>query len=119
MGDGTGVVPEANAVVLNAGTTGVNWQSDTCENEQGLHPVHVAAAPDGLLIDPGGYRPEGTTGSCHNMNELSVCMVTSDPYGELTLSVEVPGHLYPVAVEIGLAGNGMVARTILYSMRAG
>ena len=30
----------------------------------------------------------------------------------------VPGRSKPVFVSIGLAGNGMVARTILYSLRA-
>ena len=113
---GTGAVAEANTVVLNAGTTGVNPQSETCENPQGFHPLQIAIAPDGLLIDPGGYRPEGTTGNCRMMNGMSVCEVMSDPYAELTLSVEVQGHVYPVAVEIGLGGNGTVARTILFSM---
>ena len=32
---------------------------------------------------------------------------------------QVVEHRLLVAVEIGLAGNGMVARTILYSMRSG
>jgi hypothetical protein len=32
--------------------------------------------------------------------------------------VAVPGHKQPVFVSIGLAGNGMVARTILDSVRA-
>jgi hypothetical protein len=30
--------------------------------------------------------------------------------------VTVPGRAKPVIVSIGLAGNGMVARTILYSL---
>jgi hypothetical protein len=34
------------------------------------------------------------------------------------LKVTVPGRTMPVVVSIGLAGNGMVARTILYSLRA-
>jgi hypothetical protein len=34
------------------------------------------------------------------------------------LRVNVPGRDKPVFVSIGLAGNGMVARTILYSLRA-
>ncbi|MGA3354583.1 MAG: hypothetical protein ABSD85_15580 [Acidimicrobiales bacterium] len=36
----------------------------------------------------------------------------------LFLKVTVPGRSKPVYVSIGLAGNGMVARTILYSLRA-
>jgi hypothetical protein len=119
MGGAGNGVPGTNTVVLNSGITGVNQQSDMCENPQDFSPVRVAAAPNGLLIEPGSYRPEGTSGSCRDMNSLSVCVVTSDPYGELTLSVEVPGHVYPVVVEMGLAGTGIVARTVLYSMRPG
>ena len=33
------------------------------------------------------------------------------------MAVHVPGRSQPVAVEIGLAGSGQIARTILYSMR--
>ena len=40
------------------------------------------------------------------------------PGGFLVLKVTVPGHSRPVYVSIGLAGDGMVARTILYSMWA-
>ena len=36
----------------------------------------------------------------------------------LVLRVNVPGRDKPVFVSIGLAGNGMIARTILYSFRA-
>jgi hypothetical protein len=70
------------------------------------------------MIDPGPYRREGTTGTCLEINGLQVCIITSDQFGELTLSVAVPGRMFPVAVEIGLAGDGCTARTILHSIRA-
>jgi hypothetical protein len=104
------------SVVLNEGTNGNDEYSASCENQQDVPTTTVIAAPNGILIDPGGYRREGTTGSCNNINGLSVCVVTSDPYGQLTLSLQVPGRVYPMAVEIGLVGSGEVARTILYSM---
>jgi hypothetical protein len=34
----------------------------------------------------------------------------------LVLKITVPGHKKPVFVSIGLAGNGMIARTTLYSL---
>lgn len=107
---------DSPSVVLNTGASGVDQWSPSCEDQQGVPTSPVIAAPNGVLIDPGGFRREGTTGSCVNINGLSVCLVTSDPYGELTLSVQVPGRVYPTAVEIGLAGSGQVARTILYSI---
>jgi hypothetical protein len=38
--------------------------------------------------------------------------------GGIVLKVTVPGRDKPVFVSIGLVGNGMVARTILDSLRA-
>jgi hypothetical protein len=45
-------------------------------------------------------------------------LATSPAYSILVLKLTVPGRKTPVLVSIGLAGNGMVARTILYSLRA-
>jgi hypothetical protein len=104
-------------VLLDAGTTGFLPTSFGCENNQ-HGPVFVGAPPEGLLVDPGGYRREGTTGTCSEPNGVQVCIITSDQFGELTLSVAVPGRVLPVAVEIGLAGDGSIARTILHSIRA-
>ncbi len=82
----------------------------------------VAPPVDGLVIDPGPYGPlqsESTFGPCLHIDNLTACPTTTDVYGVLVLAVHIPGKSTPVDVEIGLAGNGMVARTILYSMRAG
>jgi hypothetical protein len=38
--------------------------------------------------------------------------------GVVEVIVAVPGRSRPTLVDIGLAGNGMVARSILYSLRA-
>jgi len=55
---------------------------------------------------------------CLKVNGLKACPATSPAYSILVLKVTVPGRSKPVYVSIGLAGNGMVARTILYSLRA-
>jgi hypothetical protein len=49
---------------------------------------------------------------------LPTCEDEALPYGVLTLRVTLPKHPKPVFVSIGLAGNGMVAWTILHSLRA-
>jgi hypothetical protein len=108
-------LPASPSVALNQGTSGVDEYSTQCPEPQ--YKFLLSNAPDGVIIDSGGYRREGTTGDCRTMNRLQVCVVTSDPYEELVLSVDVPGRVYPVTVELGLGGNGTVARTILYSMR--
>ena len=84
--------------------------------------ITVERPTDGLLIDPGPYGPissSTTFAPCFKVNGLSVCPTTSDLYGVLVASVRVPGRSTPVAVEIGLVGDGMTARTILHSLRAG
>jgi hypothetical protein len=55
---------------------------------------------------------------CLNLHSLTACPATSPAYSILVLKVTVPGRSKPVYVSIGLAGNGMLARTILYSLRA-
>jgi hypothetical protein len=55
-----------------------------------------------------------------SLKALHACLAggTSYLYSILVLKVVVPGRSKPVYVSIGLAGSGMVARTILYSLRA-
>ena len=55
---------------------------------------------------------------CLTLNGLTACPATSPAYSILVLEVTAPGRSKPLYVSIGLAGNGMVARTILYSLRA-
>ena len=64
--------------------------------------------------------PGGGTFSkfCLKLSGLTACPATSPAYSILLLKVTVPGRSKPVYVSIGLAGNGMVARTILCSLGA-
>jgi hypothetical protein len=55
---------------------------------------------------------------CWSVQGLTVCPASSPAYSILVLKVTVPGRSKPVYVSIGLAGNGMIARTIQYSLRA-
>jgi hypothetical protein len=55
---------------------------------------------------------------CFYVNDLRVCPATTPAYSILVLRVTAPGRSEPMYVSIGLAGNGMVARTILHSLRA-
>ena len=57
--------------------------------------------------------------TCLHIHRLRVCPTTTDPYSVLVLSVHIPDATRPVAVEVGLAGSGITARTILDSLRAG
>lgn len=107
----------AEAVNLDAGSRVI---AQFC---QAIVPGGQPAQPpmDGLVIDPGTYGPLSSTttyGRCFPIDALTVCPSTSDRYGILVLAVHLPGRSAPVAVEIGLAGDGMVARTVLDSLRA-
>jgi len=55
---------------------------------------------------------------CLHLHGLTACPATTPDYSILVLKVTVPGRSTAVIVSIGLAGSGMVARTILYSLRA-
>jgi hypothetical protein len=55
---------------------------------------------------------------CLMLNGLTACPATSPAYSILVLRVTVSGRDKPVFVSIGLTENGMVARTILDSLRA-
>jgi hypothetical protein len=54
---------------------------------------------------------------CLSLHSLTACPATSPAYSILVLKVTVPGRSKTVYVSIGLAGNGVVARTILYSLK--
>ncbi len=106
------------AVVLNRGT------SEPLVSCPAITELEMASATptDGLVIDPGPYGPlqgQPGFGTCLHINDLTACPTTTDLYGILVLALHIPGRTQPVAVEIGLAGNGVVARIILFSMRTG
>ena len=109
---------------LTLGQTRVVLTTETVAETASCPPLDytsVEAPRDGLVVDASSYGAFGsnqTYGPCIEVNGLSVCPTTSDPYGVLVASVHVPGRSTPVVVEIGLAGDGMTARTILHSLRA-
>jgi hypothetical protein len=76
---------------------------------------------DGVQVDSGSHLQFHVTLSfqkpCPHLHGLTACPATSPAYSILVLRVNVPGRDKPVFVSIGLAGNGMIARTILYSLR--
>ena len=103
------------AVVLNAGTMA---DAPSCPP---FPDLSVERPSEGLVIDTGRYGPteseEKTSESCMDVNHLSVCPSGTDRYGVLVASVHMPNESNSLAIEVGLAGNGMTARTILRSLR--
>jgi hypothetical protein len=92
-------------------------------------PPTLQSPPDAVQVDSGSRwassapvslskPPVAFSKHCLDLNGLTACPATSPAYSILVLKVTVPGRSNPVYVSIGLAGNGMVARTILYSLRA-
>jgi hypothetical protein len=79
----------------------------------------IKLAVSGLQLDEGQQqRPVSVASTgCLNLSGLRACPVTGPTYTLLVYRVTVPGRTKPVIVTISLAGNGMVARTILYSSR--
>jgi hypothetical protein len=86
-------------------------------------PAQQATEPvSGVVVDSGFTDFFGSPpGRClplklASARGISICEDSALPYSVLMLKVTVPGRAKPVIVSIGLAGNGMVARTILYSL---
>ena len=50
------------------------------------------------------------------VNGMMLCIETSPAYGEFVAQVRSSGHP-PVTVKIGLSGDGLTDRTVLYSMQ--
>ncbi|MGD1012739.1 MAG: hypothetical protein ABR925_09470 [Acidimicrobiales bacterium] len=81
----------------------------------------VQQPSDGVQIDV-DPSPSLVTGKFSNVclvrPGLVVCPADAPAFSILLLRVTERGRARPVYVSVGLAGNGMVARTILYSLRA-
>ena len=102
-------------MLLVAGTTDVAYH---CPDETGAEPVGLGL--DGVVIGPGKYGPvtaRTAFAACGRVGGLTVCPSATDRYDILVVVVHLPGDRPPVAVEIGLAGTGGIAETILRSMR--
>ena len=111
-----GVVPGlAPEVVLSTAT---NALSPSCILlSASVSSVHYS---DGSFVVSGPYQsvplPKKSY-SCLRLHGLRACLMSSNYGGVLEVVVAVPGRSRPTLVDIGLAGDGMVAKTILYSLR--
>jgi hypothetical protein len=105
----------ASSVVLDTGSVYLAYHCPAITSKSSIPPAY------GLVVDPGPYGPlSGSTefDKCQRINDLSVCPTSTDYGGILVVAAHLPGVAKPVAVEIGLAGDGTVAHMILDSMRA-
>jgi hypothetical protein len=124
----TQVTPGLGAICR---TQGVAFVATPVTLSTDAHPLIVPFCPrmsptpqqpeNGVQVDS-GLRTEPTVtftlvAHCLDLHGLTACPATSPAYSILVLRVPVPGRSKPIFVSIGLAGNGMVARTILDSLR--
>jgi len=78
-------------------------------------PMNSVQVDSGLSTEP--MITLAVSKHCLILQGLTACPATSPAYSILVLRVMAPGRSKPVYVSIGLAGNGMTARTILYSLK--
>jgi len=124
----TQVTPDLGAICK---TLGVAFLSTTVTLSTDVRPMLLSPCAyfpptpqqleNGVQVDS-GLRTEPTvalsfSAHCLVLHGLTACPATSPAYSILVLRVNVPGRNKPVFFSIGLAGNGMVARAILYSLR--
>jgi hypothetical protein len=124
----TQVTPGLGAICR---TRGVAFVGTTVKLSTDARPFLVPFCPrgaptpqrpaNGVQVDA-GLRTEpmvtlSISARCLVLHGLTSCPATLPAYSILVLRVNVPGRDKPVFVSIGLAGNGMVARTILESVR--
>jgi hypothetical protein len=87
-----------------------------------LPPPRPLPPTDGVEVDAGSITqfPVALSFSrhCLHFDGLSACPASTPAYSILILRVALQGRRTPLLVSIGLAGSGIVARTILYSLRA-
>jgi hypothetical protein len=77
-------------------------------------------AIDGLIINikPIAGWPRGTP-VCRQQNGVQACIVEGIPDADIVyVWVHAAGESHPMLLEIGLAGSGTTARTVLDSLRA-
>ena len=113
-------------------TLGVAFLSTTVTLSTDVRPMLLPPCPyfpptpqqpeNGVQVDS-GLRTEpmvtlSLSAHCLVLHGLTSCPATSPAFSIFVLRVNVPGRDKPVFFSIGLAGNGMVARTILDSLRA-
>ena len=123
------VTPGLGTICLSA--PGVAFVSTTVTLSTDKRPL---VPPGCALVSPKPQEPENGvqvdaglrtepmvtlsfSSHCLHLHGLTACPATSAAYSILVLRVTVPGRSKPVFVSIGLGGNGLVARAILYSLR--
>jgi hypothetical protein len=114
--------------ICGTDTVALSWgvTLDTDENYRpaACHPrLQYPVTPfDGVRVDlVGAHGPTGSFsagGVCLHRGDVTSCASSTPTFGVLLLRVMKPRRSKPVYVSIGLAGNGIVARTILYSLRS-
>ncbi len=124
----TAVTPGLGAICE---TLGVAFASTTVTLSTDVRPMLLPPCPyfpptpqqpeNGVQVDS-GLRTEpmvtlSLSAHCLVLHGLTTCPATSPAYSILVLRVNVRGRDKPVFFSVGLAGNGMVARTILDSLR--
>jgi len=114
---GTGVLPAPASVVLDTDRSRI---APFCPFFPFAGPAYRPT--DGVRVNevllPTPQSPPDFM-SCLHLSGLTACPdVSSTEYAILTLEVTGPGLAKPAYVSIGLAGNGLVARTVLDSIRA-
>jgi hypothetical protein len=103
---------KSSTVVLD---TGVQPEVFHCPS---YTPSTLIAPTYGIVVDPGSYGPlrGQSIGTCRAQAGLRIC--PSVDYGGIEVfAVFILGRSQPVAIEVGLAGSGRVAQTILDSLR--
>jgi hypothetical protein len=87
-----------------------------------LDPFGGRAASDGIQVDEIPSRatptPSGLSTNCFHPHGLTACPYAQPAFGILYLLVTGPGLAHGVMFEVGLAGSGAVARTIIGSLQA-
>jgi hypothetical protein len=110
-----GVAFWETAVVLSTDARRILVPACPLERPFPQQPVDGVQVDSGLKTEP--MITLTISKHCLSLHGLTACPATSPAYSILVLKVTVPGRSKPIYVSIGLAGSGMVARTILYSLR--
>jgi hypothetical protein len=123
-----GIVAPSDMVVLDSDT--YSAVAISCPPPLIRRPVPQMPT-DGVVVDlhPQArfWPPSSVLGRCLHLHGVTACLydrtptATNDQMAELDLllvQVTVPGVAGRELLEVGLAGNGTVARTVLYSLAA-
>jgi hypothetical protein len=108
-------------------STATGLDASSCGGGPSFTVRSTAARPGVVVVGAGRYAPQMTSSErprallhCAGRHGMRVCVQDPGSSGPLlTLLVRPPGRAKPILVEIGLAGNGEIARAIYDSIRPG